>query len=538
MIEQRLNEIITEAELRQWDNNKPVIIAAGTGTGKNYFIEHGLYQYAQKTGKNVLLLVNRSATEESIINRIDSKFPTITYQKLQKMTKNEAEDFLLPYDYIICDEAHYFCNDALFNKTTDRALNAVFAADDAVRVFMSGTFGEVRDVIYNHIREAHMDKPVIYKAKSDFSKFNFHFYMDTDTPERVVNGTPDGEKVIAFFDSAAVAYELYSNHKADSLFICSQFNDDYAKYVDKAKRKDLLTKEYFPEKYLFTTNALNNGVNINDDAVTRIICDVGDVTTLRQCIGRKRISERDRQIDIWIRFRDNAEIESWMRSKQRKIDIVDTFQRDVKEYSEKYQEQGEDDSGCIYINTNGKATLRECRYYKLKQDVATYKAILDHGDYGYIKYICTIFRQYHERDGETVYEYNIDNMSKEDVEKYLYSLTAEGQRILHGEEEPVYLDRDARKDFVKRLGFTHKVGTNKRLYSKIDDLNRCLKDNKFDYQIGEAYQDRRVLWFVEADYSIPDEVIAISTTATGNGKYTPEGYRILSDQEAANLGLF
>lgn len=43
------------------ENDKPVFIDAGTGTGKNYFILNTLLADAYKDNNNVLLLVNRTA---------------------------------------------------------------------------------------------------------------------------------------------------------------------------------------------------------------------------------------------------------------------------------------------------------------------------------------------------------------------------------------------------------------------------------------------------------------------------------------------
>lgn len=490
----KVSDLIGENDISSWVANKPVIISAGTGTGKNYFVETKLYNYITKIGKRLLVLVNRSATKESIIERTYRLIDVFCYQSIEVMTEQQAYEFLLQYDYIVCDEAHYFCNDALFNKTIDKTVEEIFAANHAVRIFMTGTIDEIKKLICHHIKENGMDKPITYIIESDYSKIDLSFYDSSDTIERVLGSTPEKEKVLVFCDSASDAYELYEKHKQDSMFICSRSNDKYAKYMDLTARKVLLKEECFPTKYLFTTNALNNGINIKDDAVTRIICDIGDVTTLRQCVGRKRISENDNWIKIWVKRRPTEVIESWLRTAETKIDIIETFKRNITEYSEKYSFPGKDISDCIYIDKYGQATIREARYYKILKDAETYRKILDLGEYGYCKYVAELF---HKHIDENRYGYSIDSDGREQIRDYLYKFTIDYREIID-DDVPLLIGRKDREEFVRKLGFTHKVGNKKRLYKKISDINDCLIDIGLScYTIKELVgNDRKIYWYV------------------------------------------
>ncbi|MFP3361181.1 DEAD/DEAH box helicase family protein, partial [Planococcus sp. SIMBA_143] len=43
------------------------------------------------------------------------------------------------FDYIVCDEAHYFISDSSFNPATELAFNFLNDNEEAVKIFMTGT---------------------------------------------------------------------------------------------------------------------------------------------------------------------------------------------------------------------------------------------------------------------------------------------------------------------------------------------------------------------------------------------------------------
>ena len=55
-----VTDIITINDIKRWTTRDIVIISAGTGTGKSYFIKNSLYQYAKENNKKILFLIHRT----------------------------------------------------------------------------------------------------------------------------------------------------------------------------------------------------------------------------------------------------------------------------------------------------------------------------------------------------------------------------------------------------------------------------------------------------------------------------------------------
>lgn len=65
---------------------------------------------------------------------------------MRKKQKNPNSKYI----YVICDEAHFFTSDALFNPDTKNILSAIVQVfQDAVRVYMSATPYECLKYIIN-----------------------------------------------------------------------------------------------------------------------------------------------------------------------------------------------------------------------------------------------------------------------------------------------------------------------------------------------------------------------------------------------------
>lgn len=156
---QYLTDVIGD-DYKNWEKGF-IFFNAGAGCGKTYFILNVLTKYANENGKTVLLLVNRSALKNQLIHMLeetheeafnialqdaidtfpDEELPYILnsigncytshtdYEKdfpflnLTLLTYQKYEELILKknvsyYDYIICDEAHYFFNDSTFSAST------------------------------------------------------------------------------------------------------------------------------------------------------------------------------------------------------------------------------------------------------------------------------------------------------------------------------------------------------------------------------------------------------------------------------------
>src|SRR5699024_5040496 len=78
------------------------------------------------------------------------------------------------YDYIVCDEFHYFISDGLFNNTTDVSLDSILT-QNKVKIFMSATSFSME----NYFKTEKLIIPISYKIEHDFDFIkNIYFFND------------------------------------------------------------------------------------------------------------------------------------------------------------------------------------------------------------------------------------------------------------------------------------------------------------------------------------------------------------------------
>jgi len=148
----RVSDVVTIDKIESWIPGDLITIKSGTGGGKSYLIKNILYPIAKRDGKKILMLTHRSncATQFKEELARDDKLDVIkimTYQKLEYMYMKSNEKDLDEYNYIVCDEFHYFMGDASFSKTTDISLDLILSQIFATRIFMSATGDHMKTYI-------------------------------------------------------------------------------------------------------------------------------------------------------------------------------------------------------------------------------------------------------------------------------------------------------------------------------------------------------------------------------------------------------
>ena len=138
----KIKDIITASKIRSWNKNEIIIINAPTGSGKSYWCRNVLYSIAKQERKKILMLVNRTRIRNQFNEKVEYKEDNIlsimTYQYLENEILKNNKTILACYDYIVCDEFHYFLSDAEFNQYTDLSLYEILETY-ATKIFMSAT---------------------------------------------------------------------------------------------------------------------------------------------------------------------------------------------------------------------------------------------------------------------------------------------------------------------------------------------------------------------------------------------------------------
>jgi hypothetical protein len=260
----------------------------------------------------------------------------------------------------------------------------------------------------------------------------------------------------------------------------------------------MLVNERFEESILITTTCMDAGVNINDTELKHVVCDVEDIGTLIQCIGRKRIQNNEDHIYLYIKTINNNQLggkKTQLKLKVKKADFL--REHTVKEYIEEfprsydynnivYDEIVEDENNCT-------KKINELMYFKCNCDICDIEIMKTWGEFGYCKYLANKFGFRDEETGKFNYRLIEEENSKAKLEKYLnhmvgVKLYKEEQKILkdvfeeHGLKTRT-LGINTINGYIKDLELNFIVETGKR--DSYRDEDGKVKKEKSHWIIGK-----------------------------------------------------
>jgi hypothetical protein len=340
-----------------WEPKHAVIISAQTGQGKNYFIENKLIPYVRefnhknKTKHKVLIISNRIALKRQIENRIKGNDDQIDkedtiyhygeyadimmYQGILNNVNHlekKQEKSNSSYLYVICDEAHFFTSDAMFNPDTAKILFAIVGIfKNAIRVYMTAT----PDDCLGYICGCESKKAILYNFKRDYSYLRVMCYSEIDELfGRIVKSVNENkEKWLIFIDDKEKCKkvkeelekywkEMEEKSKEGEKSIIMEIEDknetsikenifavDANSKNDEAYREIILNEKLNRHTYvLISTSVLDNGVNLNG-IHNIVISDISKVKSL-QMAGRARVEGVSDEKTLYIKRFDEKYVKS------------------------------------------------------------------------------------------------------------------------------------------------------------------------------------------------------------------------------------
>ena len=328
-----------EKEYQNW-NGKKVFISAPTGMGKSTFCEEVLLPYYTGLRKKVCILCNRRALSEQYKNDLiwyyrvksamDDEVEIISYQQLAEMIKagESIGKRLLEFGLIVCDECHYFYQDADFNPSGTYVLlqELIRATFSKTVVFMSATMREVQPLIENCIKrfKEWQTHNVFFQLAeeqgeyfeyicskdaekySEICRYDYSAYASYEhlTPvyyedeKALLKDIADSDKkTIIFIDDtkmaenwAKILHEKHNVATKDIMQLSSQKLDDSKN--SEAIQKMMITRR-LSTKILITTSVLDNGFSIHDKEVAKIVIVTESRISFLQMLGRVRTENCD-----------------------------------------------------------------------------------------------------------------------------------------------------------------------------------------------------------------------------------------------------
>lgn len=558
----------------RWESAQPVFISAQTGQGKNYFVENTLIPYVKnlnnrkKTNQRVLILSNRLALKHQIKNRIKGNsdldnekweiYPykefadIMTYQSLLDQIKHlekAQKNGVSRYIYVICDEAHFFTSDAMFNPHTQKILSAIVRIfKDAIRVYMSATPYECLEYISKYETEYKSQyeyHPIaFYHFKRDYSYLNTMSYSRiNELYNHIVTSIADhGEKWLIFIDDIEkckiVKEELEEYGRIKGIPMISEDEDSKISKiftVDATSKKDkdyesmVLNEKLNSDTYvLISTSVLDNGVNLTG-IHNIVVSDMSKVKCL-QMVGRARVKGAYDPKTLYIRRFNEEYVNKRINNFEEQEDAyhrydmaydgpynVD-FRKGYSEYyflDKYYNGDFKDWQNAKHwfgrpMEKPTELYLNDIAHSQLKKLIPQYKFILDEiieeremqeaTDVGnkniigqrYLEHQLSWFgkKYYADNDVTIADTMKAKNALMDFLESYV--------------EKRIYSDKDNKNkeqnEFRKKFTQLHdsafgKLGPNKRDYG-LTLINETLKKNSIDFRIESLREKKKGYWIV------------------------------------------
>ena len=397
-------DYLTEQDIESWSPKYPVILSAPTGSGKNHFIQTTLFQHVLKNqpkntkSKNkILILSNRIALSRQGKHKLSEKVVEYTgdygiLERLQSLYTEEGTDRLCVdfgqvtvcsyhqlwdrklldnhhFKYIVCDECHFFTNDATFNANTDAILRYIIDnGQNSIRIYMSATIETVFEPLireefkstensisneeFKHnsfcndpVNHMNMDQARVglpyYMSNSEVyannisKKMNryreantfqiwfyymhrsyplienvYHFFYMNEITTKILADKDRSHKWLVFVSDNQTGERLaadFSRNDRKSTFI-SRKRVETMQDIKKVYDA-IISNEYFKDDVLVSTSILDNGINLhktpNGDIIHGVVIDSFNHDQFIQMLGRVR----DQKFSIFVRHYTKSELE-------------------------------------------------------------------------------------------------------------------------------------------------------------------------------------------------------------------------------------
>lgn len=412
----------------------------------------------------------------------------MNYQKIEEMLL--ANHDFGDYDYVICDEAHYFFTDASFNNKINLVFRKILRDDKITKVFMSAT----PTILETYLDENSIEINHKYELPTDYSYINkivaFNNYESIDL---IIESIPPDEQIM-LFSSAKRAYDIAK--KYNGAFICSEQNKGgYYKYVNEEERSNIIESGEFKNHLLCCTTVLDNGINIKEySKVKHIIIDIFDRDTFMQILGRKRIGVGETINLYFYNYKDKQRINGFKSKIVNSLNMADyLLEHGEEDYvmkvfkSEKFTDARIIDE--IFYDGKIHKIVNECMYTKYKVDLLFYDSILGYKSKITYKGIIALQLGVKETD---ISEIEVEKV-KSDLENYLDSIV--GQRLYRDKQRELaeivnirhggklLKSAESLNAGFKEMGLLYMIDNN----PKNVDWNRKLEDKNKNPSYGKKY---------------------------------------------------
>lgn len=432
----------------------------------------------------MLYLCNRSALRDKVTNDVLVQYlsDTVTvgtYQWIQE--RLNSGEVIEQYDYVIADEVHYFTSDANFNEYTNRSYDYLKSLSDCVVIYMSAT----AKTFFGHLITSGVvpEKNVFrFPKKYDYvSEIVFYRMKQLPALLDMILQEDQDSKAIVFCNSTKRMQKMKELY-GDQAFYCSRWASKQLKAICDNSR---VHEGTFDGRVLFTTSALDNGVDITDRRVRCVFSELLDSDKLVQSLGRRRMQDEEDSVSFYIAQYSNEEINRHRNTAKGRITMAEQCLKDRKAFFEKYGNDTKlprrDRTFDWIMESNdgsGRLEVNRMMVAKSRMDIIAFKRMMALGYRPYVLELLGI-----DEDDERVRVSNEKETEKDSLMEYLRSI--EGKRIYTSSDEMKMLKRHF--ETVAKLKYDKAIGA----YNGI--IEDCYPDYPYRFRNqndeGKYFQD-------------------------------------------------
>lgn len=490
-------------DYKKWNKGDVVIIRAQTGTGKTHFIKNVLIP-SMKNNEKMLIIANRVNLKRQLkkdickmynlpvkenmdhINKIKN-ITIMSYQQLANIIYNsqygdKALD-LSGFDYIVCDEAHFFMTDAGFNNKCDLIFyELIRKKHNAIKIFISATLDEIYTAIKNGVESTNGTLKT-YSTGNDYSYIECTYFKKINDIVKLIKNDKTDNKWLVFVKSKQDGERMLNKIRN----ICSC--EFITKETDITKSENLnsvVNDSKFLSKVLISTKVLDNGVNIKDEKLKNVVIMSYDKTSFIQMLGRIRIDIKSpSSLNLFIPTFNSSNFSALVgKSYKPKVEMVELFEKDKKEFYKRYDRMNELPSN-LFIKHNGVLDLNIFGMVRLHSDFNFLKDInsrLRKDSYAYIKEQLSWLGLESTFNENKLIEDVVDIKTEDRLVTFLKESYTNNERFTKDVFRKKFL-KIIDSDESLRIKFNKTDGCNIRSKG-LKKINEFLVNNNYDYIIG------------------------------------------------------
>lgn len=330
-----VSNIITDKVIEELKQGGNYLIGSEMGSGKNYWIEKVLLPFADSLSKKTLILSHRKATktktdfqlkewENSQMRKFrGGLFQNMTYQALKNRIERNEYQFLNQFDYIVCDEAHFFTNDCDMESKVEWIFDWLNDNNKAIKFFLTGTYESFFYLPWNNIKQ--LKQADYYNSMVEA----LWGYGDINSilpilEEKIVNG----EKILCVFNKIQEGKEFMLSTSMNTALLTSGNQND------NVELDSIVYNETINSDCLVSTILVSEGLEIKDDVTKTIV--LNNITQIEKFV-QTTARVRDNKVNVYYKKPSINKIRKNMDKFEKLLDLIDEFEQDGEiNYVKKY----------------------------------------------------------------------------------------------------------------------------------------------------------------------------------------------------------